>query len=146
MKEFPAQVLNPHQCSCQPPLQLCGMHAIQAHGCSKQCESSHGPVGWLLALTACMLSVDLHRLGCCRFPLAKLSLKNAMLWHSYRDNKYCMMQNMARIVEQTNQSREKAVEAKKEEQQQAAQRKDRLKAVFLKKQLDQLKAAKKKPA
>ncbi|KAL3154674.1 hypothetical protein ABBQ38_011223 [Trebouxia sp. C0009 RCD-2024] len=54
--------------------------------------------------------------------------------------------NMARIVEQTNQSRERAVEAKKEQQQQAAQRKDRLKADFLKKQLEQLKAAKKKPA
>ena len=79
-------------------------------------------------------------------PLAKLSLKNTMLWHSYGDNKDCMMQNMARIVEQTNQSREKVVEAKKEEQQQAAQRKDRLKAVFLKKQLEQLKAAKEKPA
>lgn len=57
-----------------------------------------------------------------------------------------MMQNMARIVEQTNESRERAVEAKKEQQQQAAQRKDRLKADFLKKQLEQLKAAKKKPA
>ena len=56
------------------------------------------------------------------------------------------MQNMARIVEQTNESRERAVEGKKDKQQQAAQRKDRLKAEFLKKQLEQLKAAKKKPA
>lgn len=56
------------------------------------------------------------------------------------------MQNMARIVEQTNESRERAAEAKQAQQQQAAQRKDRLKAVFLKKQLEQLKAAKKKPA
>ncbi len=54
------------------------------------------------------------------------------------------MQNMARIVEQTNEGREKAVEAKKDLQQQAAQKKDRLKAAFLKKQLDSLKAAKKK--
>ena len=53
---------------------------------------------------------------------------------------------MARIVKETNESRERAVEAKKDQQQQAAQRKDRLKAVFLKKQLEQLKAAKKKPA
>ncbi len=55
-----------------------------------------------------------------------------------------LMQNMARIVEQTNEGREKAVEAKKDLQQQAAQKKDRLKAAFLKKQLDSLKAAKKK--
>lgn len=54
------------------------------------------------------------------------------------------VENMARIVEQTNEGREKAVEAKKDMQQQAAQKKDRLKASFLKKQLDSLKAAKKK--
>ena len=54
------------------------------------------------------------------------------------------MQNMARIVEQTNVGREKAVKAKKDQQLQAAERKDRLKAAFLKKQLDNLKAAKKK--
>lgn len=53
---------------------------------------------------------------------------------------------MARIVEQTNESRERATEAKKDQKQQAAQRKDRLKAEFLKKQLEKLKAAKKKPA
>ena len=51
---------------------------------------------------------------------------------------------MARIVQQTNEGREKAVEAKKDLQQQAVQRKDRLKAAFLKKQLDSLKAAKQK--
>lgn len=56
------------------------------------------------------------------------------------------MQNLARIVEQTNESRERAVEAKKDKLLQAVQRKDRLKADFLKKQLEQLKAAKKKPA
>ena len=57
---------------------------------------------------------------------------------------YGNMQNMARIVEQTNVGREKAVEAKKDQQLQAAARKDRLKAAFLKKQLNNLKAAKKK--
>ncbi len=51
---------------------------------------------------------------------------------------------MARIVEQTNDGREKAVEAKKGLQQQAAEKKGKLKAAFLKKQLDSLKAAKKK--
>lgn len=56
------------------------------------------------------------------------------------------MQNMARIVEQTNESRERVVEAKKDQKQQAAQRKDRLKAEFLNRQLEQLKAARKKPA
>lgn len=54
------------------------------------------------------------------------------------------VQNMARIVEETNEDRERAVEAKKDLQLQAAQKKDRLKAAFLKKQLDNLKAAKKK--
>ena len=53
---------------------------------------------------------------------------------------------MARIVEQTNEGREQAVEARKDSQQQAAQKKDRLKAAFLKKELDNLKAAKKKKA
>ena len=56
---------------------------------------------------------------------------------------YPGVQNMARIVEQTNEDREKAVEAKKDLQQQATQKKDRLKAAFLKKQLDSLKAIKK---
>lgn len=51
---------------------------------------------------------------------------------------------MACIVEQTNESRQRAVEAKKEQQQEAVQKKDRLKAAFLKKQLDLLKAAKTK--
>ena len=50
---------------------------------------------------------------------------------------------MAKIVEQTEASREKAVEAKRNLQQQDAVKKDRLKAAFLKKQLDSLKAAKK---
>lgn len=54
------------------------------------------------------------------------------------------VENMARIVEETNEDRERAVEAKKDLQLQAAQKKDRLKAAFLKKQLDNLKAAKKK--
>ena len=51
---------------------------------------------------------------------------------------------MARIVEQSNEARDKAVKAKKDQQQQEATRKDRLKAAFLKQQLDSLKARKKK--
>lgn len=73
-------------------------------------------------------------------------------WHANVINLLCSlkaiawMQNMARIVEQTNESRERVVEAKKDQKQQAAQRKDRLKAEFLNRQLEQLKAARKKPA
>ena len=52
------------------------------------------------------------------------------------------MQNMARIVEQTNEGRERAVEARQSQQQQETQKRDRLKAAFLKKQLEALKAAK----
>lgn len=52
------------------------------------------------------------------------------------------MQNMARIVEQTNEGRERAVEARQSQQQQATQKRDRLKAAFLKKQLEAMKAAK----
>ena len=49
---------------------------------------------------------------------------------------------MARIVEETTEARERAVELKQSQQQQEAQKKDRLKAAFLKKQLEAMKAAK----
>lgn len=52
------------------------------------------------------------------------------------------LQNMARIVEETAAGRERAVEAKQSQQQQESQKRDRLKAAFLKKQLEALKAAK----
>lgn len=56
------------------------------------------------------------------------------------------MQNMARIVEETEEARERAVEAKRSQQQQEAQKRDRLKAAFLRKQLEAMKAAKQSKA
>lgn len=58
----------------------------------------------------------------------------------------CLMQNMARIVEETTEGRERAVEAKQSQQQQEAQKRDRLKAAFLKKKLEAVKAVKHKEA
>lgn len=52
------------------------------------------------------------------------------------------LQNMARIVEETTESRERAVEARQSQQQQEIQKRAHLKAVFLKKQLEAMKAAK----
>lgn len=52
------------------------------------------------------------------------------------------LQNMARIVEETTERRERAVEARQSQQQQETQKRAHLKAVFLKKQLEAMKAAK----